>query len=353
MTPTPIPLDPKAPTRMYSGMSMGGAPTLSDIDAAVGSNFHINLGKLQGSVIATDGHYIEPPVAGSKFDIAIAQRLDIIVTIPKDALVTKRPNYLNLRHSLFKFAPVLRVFLMLAALLAQGIYAQTIKIAVASNMKPAFEVIYSEFKRTHPQDILIVYGSSGNFVSQIKQGAPFSLFISADVTFPMRLYQDGLTRDAGVVYAIGHLALVSNTASGIKLSSDPGKIQSILQLSNKIAIANPQLAPYGAAAVQYLKSTNMWDESKGKLVYGENISVATMYVSSGAANVGITALSLAKMPELAGLIQYIVLPEGSYSPIKQGMVLMKNPSPLAVEFYDYLQSPAAKSILLKYGYSVP
>lgn len=254
---------------------------------------------------------------------------------------------------MIKFPPLLRFSLLLTTLLTHVAYAQTVTVAVASNMKPAFEAIYSDFKRLHPQDLRIVYGSSGNLASQIKQGAPFSLFISADEVFPERLHQDGLTRDAGVVYANGHLALIINTASGIQLGSVPGRISRILAQSKKIAIANPDLAPYGNAAVQYLKSTKMWEESKGKLVYGENISVATMYVSSGAANVGITALSLAKSPELAMSIRYIVLPEAFYAPIKQSMVLMKNPPPLAVELYNYLQSPTAKPILLKYGYSAP
>ena len=238
-------------------------------------------------------------------------------------------------------------------LVSSSLRAQSATVAVASNMKPALEAIYAKFKQSHTSDLRIVYGSSGNLSSQIKQGAPFSLFISADELLPARLYENGLTRDAGVVYAIGHLALITNKASGIKLSSDQGQIALILSQSKKIAIANPQLAPYGRAAIEYLKSIGMWDEAKAKLVYGENISIATMYVSSGAANVGITALSLAKSPELAGLIQYAQLPQSLHTPIKQRMVLMKTPAAQAVELYDYLQSPAAKSILLNYGYSTP
>lgn len=248
---------------------------------------------------------------------------------------------------------LLRISLVIAIVISQNVYAQTVTVAVASNMKPAFETIYQEFNRNHSKDLRVVYGSSGNLASQIKQGAPFSLFISADELFPTRLFQDGLTKDAGVVYAVGHLALIANIASGVKLNPDPSQIQALLSQSKKIAIANPELAPYGNAAVQYLKSTKLWDTSKAKLVYGENISVATMYVSSGAANVGITALSLAKAPELAGIIQFIPLPDGSYTPIRQRMILMKNPPPLAIELYEYLQSPTAKMILQRYGYTTP
>ncbi len=238
-------------------------------------------------------------------------------------------------------------------MMSQNVYAQTVTVAVASNMKPAFEAIYQEFNLKHSKDLRIVYGSSGNLASQIKQGAPFNLFISADEFFPTRLFQEGLAKDAGVVYAIGHLALIANTASGIKLNADPIQIQSALSQSKKIAIANPELAPYGHAAVQYLKSSKLWEVSKAKLVYGENISVSTMYVSSGAANIGITALSLAKAPELAGIIQFIPLPDSLYTPIRQRMILMKNSPPLAMELYEYLQGPSAKMILLRYGYSVP
>lgn len=248
---------------------------------------------------------------------------------------------------------LLRISLFIAILMSQNGYAQKVTIAVASNMKPAFEAIYQEFNTLHSKDLRVVYGSSGNLASQIKQGAPFSLFISADEVFPNRLFQEGLTKDAGVVYAIGHLALISNVASRVKLHSDPSQIQALLSQSKKIAIANPELAPYGNAAVQYLKSSKLWDTSKAKLVYGENISVATMYVSSGAANVGITSLSLAKAPELKGIIQFIPLPDHLYTPISQRMILMKNPPPLAIQLYDYLQGPTAKMILRRYGYSVP
>jgi molybdate transport system substrate-binding protein len=245
------------------------------------------------------------------------------------------------------------IALSLLIFFSSAVQAQPLTVAVASNMKPAFEEIFRQFQRTHPQPLRIIYGSSGNLSSQIQQGAPISLLISADEVYPLRLFQAGLTRDAGSVYALGHLALITNTTSGIQLSSDPQKLPMILAQSKKVAIANPDLAPYGKAAVQFLQSSNQWEQVKGRLVFGENISIATTYVRSGAADLGFTALALAKSPELANSIRYVVLPENTYQPIKQRMVLMINTNPIAVELYEYLQSSTAKIILQQYGYSIP
>jgi molybdate transport system substrate-binding protein len=245
--------------------------------------------------------------------------------------------------------------LLLWSLLSSFAYAQPVTIAVASNLKPAFEEIYKSFKQTHPHgtDMRIVYGSSGNLASQMKQGAPYDLFISADESYPLRMVEAGLTRDRGVVYATGQLALITNSAAGLKLSSDPGGIKTLLRNAQKISIANPDLAPYGRAAVQYFQAMNLWDEVQGRLIFAENISIATVYVSTGALKVGITALSLAKSPELSSKIQYIALPDDLYAPILQRMVLKRNPPPIAVALYDYLQGAAAKQILVKNGYSIP
>jgi molybdate transport system substrate-binding protein len=187
----------------------------------------------------------------------------------------------------------------------------------------------------------------------MKQGAPYDLFISADEDYPLRLVEAGLTRDRGVVYAAGHLALITNSAAGLALSSDPESIKSLLRNSKKIAIANPDLAPYGRASVQYLQSMKMWDELQGRVIFAENISIATVYVSTGAVKVGISALSLAKSSELSATIQYIALPDNLYAPIKQRMILKRDPVPTAIALYDYLQGAVAKQILVNHGYSIP
>ena len=241
-------------------------------------------------------------------------------------------------------------------------YAQSatrsVTVAVASNLKPVFEEIFKSFKQTHPQaqSMRIVYGSSGNLASQMKHGAPYDLFISADESYPLRLVEAGLTRDRGVIYAVGHLALITNaaaTTAGLALNSDPESIKALLRSAQKIAIANPDLAPYGRASVQYLQAIKMWGDLQDRLIFAENISIAAVYVSTGAVKVGITALSLAKSPELATKIQYIALPDNLHAPIQQRMVLKRDPAPSAVALYDYLQGPAAKQVLVNSGYSMP
>jgi molybdate transport system substrate-binding protein len=234
-------------------------------------------------------------------------------------------------------------------------FAQPVTVAVASNLKPAFEEIIKGFKQTHPQahSMRIVYGSSGNLASQMKHGAPYDLFISADESYPLRLSDAGLTRDRGVIYAVGHLALITNTAAGLALSSDPESIKALLKSAQKIAIANPDLAPYGKASVQYLQATKLWGNLQDRLIFAENISIATVYVSTGAVKVGITALSLAKSPELSTKIQYVALPDSLYAPIQQRMVLKREPAPSAIALYDYLQGAVAKQILVNNGYSIP
>jgi molybdate transport system substrate-binding protein len=234
-------------------------------------------------------------------------------------------------------------------------YAQSVTVAVASNLKPAFEEIFKGFKQGYSQskNIRVVYGSSGNLASQMIHGAPYELFISADETYPLRLVEAGLTRDRGLVYASGHLALIANAAAKLRLSTDPDAIKSLLRGAKKIAIANPDLAPYGRASVQYLQAMGLWNELQSRVIFAENISIATVYVSTGAAKVGITALSLAKSSELSQDIQYIALPDNLYAPIKQRMVLRRDPAPTAIALYDYLQDPVSQQILRKHGYSIP
>lgn len=234
-----------------------------------------------------------------------------------------------------------------------GVHAQTTTIAVASNMKDAFAAIQTEFKSNHAGDFRVVYGSSGNITTQILNGAPFSLFISADEAYPLELFKRKVALDEGQVYAIGKIALLSNTSKGIALGTSKATIANAIQKANKIAIAKPELAPYGKAAIDYLKAEGLWDTAKTKLVYGDNISVASMYVASGAADIGFTALSLALSPDIAKETQYLILSPTSYEPIKQRMILLKNPPPVATALYQFMQSPKARSILQSYGYQIP
>ena len=247
----------------------------------------------------------------------------------------------------------LRAIPLLLLLSANLVFAQTTTVAVAANMKDAFGEIASAFKSTGKPDMRVVYGSSGNFTAQIMNGAPFNLFIAADEHFPMELYKNGKTMDEGAVYAIGKLALIAKNNSGIALLDNKAELAKAIAKANKVAIAKPELAPYGKAAVEFLKAEGLWDLAKEKLVYGDNIGVATTYVVTGAAEIGFTALSLAKSPEVTKEANFILLNPKLYVPIRQRMVLMKGAPPEAKDLYLLMLGAQAKAILVKYGYATP
>ena len=239
------------------------------------------------------------------------------------------------------------------ALFFSAANAQVTTIAVAANMKDAFLAIQNEFKVDNKADFRVVYGSSGNITAQILNGAPFSLFISADESYPLELFKRKMTVDDGKVYAVGKIALLSKKSNGIVLGNNKADLTKAFKQANKIAIAKPELAPYGKAAVDYLKAEGLWDLVKDKLVYGDNISIATMYVASGAADIGFTALSLALSPGIAKETQHLVLNPALYEPIQQRMVLMKNAPRDALALYQFIQSPKAQAILRRFGYQIP
>jgi molybdate transport system substrate-binding protein len=232
-------------------------------------------------------------------------------------------------------------------------HAQVSTIAVAANMKDVFLAIQNEFKADNKADFRVVYGSSGNITAQILNGAPFSLFISADESYPLELVKRKMTADEGKVYAIGKIALISKKSKGIVLGNSKAELTKAIKQANKIAIAKPELAPYGKAAVDYLKAEGLWDLAKDKLVYSDNISMATMYVASGSADLGFTALSLALAPGIAKETQHLILNPALYEPIRQRMVLMKNAPQDAIALYRFMQSAKAQAILRSFGYQIP
>lgn len=257
-------------------------------------------------------------------------------------------TYLEIRLRAIRF--IIAALLMICA---PSIWAQPVTIAVAANMKDAFAEMNTAFRATGKPELRVVFGSSGNFTAQIMNGAPYSLFIAADEHFPLELYKNGKTVDEGTIYAIGKLAIIAKKSLNLSSAASKADIAAAITKANKVAIAKPELAPYGKSAVQYLKSEGLWDFAKDKLIYADNIGVATMYVASGAADIGFTALSLAMSPEVLKSTHYSALNQSLYEPIKQRMILMKNAPTEAVELYRFMQSAQAKSILNKYGYITP
>jgi molybdate transport system substrate-binding protein len=249
-----------------------------------------------------------------------------------------------------------------AAFLSTASFAAPTKlrVAAASDLKFALTDLAKSFTSVTGIEIDLQFGSSGNFAQQIQQGLPLDLFLSADEGYVITLAKAGLTlggvQDNGVLYATGRVALMLPKNSAIQLPKTESEARSNLanqlQTVRKFAIANPEHAPYGKAAREALQNLGLWEQLQNKLVLGDNISQATQFVTSGAAQAGITALSLALAPEVAAQAgSYWLLPANLHAPLKQRMVLLKTAQPSAKVLFDYLQTPAAKAVLAKFGFS--
>jgi molybdate transport system substrate-binding protein len=241
------------------------------------------------------------------------------------------------------------VFLVLSPNLWAG---DKITIAAAADLKFAMEEIVAVFKQANPADqVETIYGSSGKFHTQIQQGAPFDLFFSADIAFPRMLATEGFAASEVRPYALGRIVLWS-------ASRDAGKM-TLADLADpsirKIAIANPKHAPYGKRAEEALRAAGLWDKVESRLVMGENIAQTAQYVQSGNADVGIIALSLALNKELASKGGYALIPDNLHQPLEQGYIITRQAAgnPLAKKFADYMGSPEARRIMVRYGFVLP
>lgn len=244
--------------------------------------------------------------------------------------------------------------ILLAVLfLAGGIFAEPIKLAItaAADLKFCLDLLVQDFKTSRPEaDIQVTYGSSGKAFTQLKQGAPFDLYFSADVEYPNKLVEAGLTAGKPRLYALGRIVLWSAGEDASKLDiRDLGDPR-----FTKIAIANPLHAPYGRRAEDALRRAGIWEKVKSRLVLGENIAQAAQFVQSGSAPVGILALSLVKSPAFAGKA-FRLIPDSLHSPLEQALVVLKRAekNPVAVEFVDYLFQPQARRIFERYGFALP
>jgi molybdate transport system substrate-binding protein len=213
----------------------------------------------------------------------------------------------------------------------------------------ALEEVSREFRAAHPDvDLAIAYGSSGNFYAQIRNQAPFDIFLSADAEYPRKLVENGVgARDSLFVYAVGRIVVWVPAASPL----DPATALGAASVRH-VAIANPQHAPYGRAAEAALHSLGVYDSVVGKLVLGENVAQTLEFVQSGAADVGIVALSLALAPPVRGQGRYWEVPVGAYPKIEQGGLILKD-SKAAREFRSFLLAADGRRILKEYGFSVP
>jgi len=226
-----------------------------------------------------------------------------------------------------------------------------VRVAAASDLKFALAELADQYQRQSGQGVELNLGSSGQFAQQIRQGLPVDLYMSADEDFVFQLAAAGLAQGRGVLYALGRIAALVPTGSTIPLDSGLSGLQQAWSQVKHFAIANPQHAPYGRAARQALERLGLWEIARAKLVLGENIAQATQFVTSGAAQAGITALSLAMAPEVGRLVRHVVLPAHLHEPLRQRMVLLKGARPGAQDFYTFLQGPAARQIFERYGFA--
>ena len=228
-------------------------------------------------------------------------------------------------------------------------------IAAASDLRFALDEVVAAYTKETGQPVKVVYGSSGNFRRQIAEGAPFELFLSADEGYVLALAKDGFTVDDGVPYATGRLALVVPEGSPLKLDGSLGDVAAAVADGRlrKFAIANPEHAPYGRAAREALQRAGAWDVVVSHLVMGENVSQAAQFATSGSAQGGIVALSLALAPGGLGSARYVAIPASMHLPLRQRMALTKRATPAARELYRYLQQPAARAVLARYGFTLP
>lgn len=233
--------------------------------------------------------------------------------------------------------------------------ADTPVVAAAANMQFALEEVAARFEADTGEQVKLVFGSSGNFFRQISAGAPFQLFLSADEEYVQRLAAAGKTLDEGALYALGRIVLAVPHGSVLKADAELKGLQEALAAGQikKFAIANPEHAPYGQLAEQALRHAGVWDALQGKLVLGENVAQTAQFATSGNAQGGIVAYSLALAPDVAKRGQFVLIPEHWHSPLRQRMVLLKGAGATSRSFYRYLQQPAARSILHRYGFTLP
>lgn len=249
---------------------------------------------------------------------------------------------------------MLKKIVVVLGLLASSVYAGSINVAVAANVSYAIDSLIEKFNESNPNTkVQVTLGSSGKLTAQIKNGAPYTLFMAANMKYPEALYVDKIAITKPIVYAQGSLAMLStkklDLSKGINIVTED-KV-------GKIAIANPKTAPYGTAAVEAMKNANIYDSIEKKLVYAESISQTVAYTVT-ATDIGFIAKSSLYSPKMKSYkegVNWVDVDAKLYTPIDQGIVILKNASKNAEAkaFYDFILSDSAETIFNAYGYLVP
>jgi molybdate transport system substrate-binding protein len=248
--------------------------------------------------------------------------------------------------NLYRYIPALLFFLT-----ACSKPSDKIIVATAANVQYVMQEIKKEFEKETGKPIEIVVSSSGKLTTQIREGAPFDVFVSADTKYPDEIYKKGGAEQEPKVYALGTLVMWSKNILKEELTPELLANEKV----KKIAIPNPDVAPYGAAALAFLKKRADFEQIKTKLVYGESIAQTAQYISSGAVEVGFNALSIVLAPEMKEHGTWVEVDSSLYQPIEQAAILLRHSSnspkkETSQQFYDFLYSAKAKAIFKKYGY---
>jgi len=243
----------------------------------------------------------------------------------------------------------------LALVPLSGARADAPVVAAASDLQFALGEIAEAFEAETGEAVTLSFGSSGNLARQIRQGAPYQMYLSADESFVFDLHKDGFTRDEGALYALGRIVIFTPHESPLEADSGLDDLAAGLEEGRvtRFAIANPEHAPYGRRAEEALRHRGLWEAIAPHLVFGENVSQAAQFAATGNVQGGIIAHSLALAPRVAARGSFALIPDAWHSPLRQRMVLLNNAGAVAEHFYRYLQAPAARDILRRHGFAFP
>ena len=232
--------------------------------------------------------------------------------------------------------------------------AESVSIAAAADLTYCLDDINTAFKKAHPgADLKVSSGSSGNFTTQIKNGAPFEVFLSADVSFPHELIKAGLADESTLlIYAVGRIVLWTSTPEKVDVTRGFDLLRDPNGPVKKLAVANPDHAPYGRAAKEALQHEKLWDAVQPRVVLGENIAQTAQFVETGNADAGFVALSLVLSPKLSKIGKWWEVPADTYNKLEQGVVLTRAGAnnPLAKAYVEFLKTDEARAIFDKYGF---
>ena len=230
-----------------------------------------------------------------------------------------------------------------------------VRVAAAADLNAVLGELITRFGGAHDVDVSVTYGSSGTFYAQLLNHAPFDMFLSADVSYPKQLAARGLTLpQSEFTYAIGRLVLWAPSASAVDVEHDG--LQALTHGSvAHVAIANPEHAPYGRAAVAAMQAAGVYERARPKLVLGENVAQAMQFVQSGAADAGIVARALALAPNVKGKGRLFEIPESTHPRLEQGGTILRWAADVdaARALRGFLLSADGKAILTRYGFALP